>query len=45
MNNLKKLPSPMNLISVTPVNIEALFSEFKKKGYSSRQTLDLKDID
>lgn len=42
---LKKLPSPMNLIRVTPVKMEALFSEFKKEGYSSRQTLDLKDID
>lgn len=42
---LKKLASSMNLISVMPVKIEALFSEFKKAGYSSRQTFDLKDID
>ena len=36
---LQKLDSPMNLICVTPVKIEALFSDFKKDGYSSRQTL------
>ena len=36
---LKKLESPMNLICVTPVKIEALFSNFKKNGYTSRQTL------
>ena len=36
---LEKLESPMNLICVTPVQIEVLFSEFKKEGYSSRQTL------
>lgn len=37
---LKKLASPMNLICVTPVTMEVLFSDFKKKGYSSRQTLE-----
>ena len=37
---LKKLESPMNLICVTPIRIDALFSEFKKSGYSSRQTLE-----
>ena len=37
---LKKLPSPMNLICVTPVKMEVLFSEFKKSGYSSRQTIE-----
>lgn len=36
---LKKLESPMNLICVTPLKIEALFSDFKKDGYSSRQIL------
>ncbi len=36
---LKKLEAPMNLICVTPVKIEMLCSEFKKNGYSSRQTL------
>ena len=38
---LEKLESPMNLICVTPVKIEVLFSEFKKNGYSSRQTLEM----
>lgn len=38
---LKKLESPMNLISVKPVKIEVLFSHFKKNGYTSRQTLEL----
>ena len=37
---LKKLESPMNLICVTPIRIDVLFSEFKKNGYSSRQTLE-----
>lgn len=37
---LKKLDPPMNLICVTPIKIEALFSAFKKEGYSSRQTLE-----
>ena len=37
---LKKLETPMNLICVTPVKTEVLFSEFKKNGYSSRQTLN-----
>ena len=36
---LEKLEFPMNLICVTPVKIEALFSDFKKDGYSIRQTL------
>ena len=35
---LQNLQQPMNLICVTPVKTEALFSEFKKDGYSSRQT-------
>lgn len=37
---LEKLESPMNLICVSPKKIEVLFSEFKKDGYSSRQTLE-----
>ena len=37
---LKKLAPPMNLICVTPVKMEVLFSEFKKNGYSSRQTIE-----
>lgn len=38
---LEKLESPMHLICVTPIKIEVLFSDFKKDGYSSRQTLEL----
>lgn len=34
---LQKLDPPMNLICVTPTKIDALFSEFKKNGYNSRQ--------
>lgn len=37
---LEKLESPMNLICVTPVKMEVMFSEFKKEGYSSRQALE-----
>ena len=37
LDALKKLPSPMNLICVTPTRIDALFSDFKKDGYSVRQ--------
>ena len=39
LDALKKLPSPMNLICVTPTRIDALFSDFKKDGYSVRQVL------
>ena len=38
---LKKLPSVMHLIKITPVQIEFLSSALKKKGYDSRQKLDL----
>ncbi len=41
---LKKLELPMNLICVTPLKIEALFSDFKKDGYSSRQILQHYEI-
>ena len=37
---LKKMESPMNLICVTPIKIEVLFSDLKNDGYSSRQTLE-----
>lgn len=37
---LKKLEAPMNLICVTPIRIDVLFSEFKNNGYSSRQALE-----
>lgn len=40
MAALEKLDPPMNLICVTPVKTEVLFSDFKKEGYSSRQTLE-----
>ena len=36
---LQKLAAPMNLICITPTEINALFSDFKKGGYSSRQTI------
>lgn len=39
---LEKLESPMNRICVTPETIEVLCSDFKKDGYSSRQTLKMK---
>ena len=39
LDALKKLPSPMNPICVTPTRIDALFSDFKKDGYSVRQVL------
>ena len=41
---LKKLDPPMNLICVEPVKIEALFSNFKKEGYDSRQTWNCKKL-
>ena len=31
---------PMHLICITPTKLDILFSEFKKKGYDSRQKLD-----
>jgi len=34
---LKKLPESMNLIKVTPKEIDFLNSDFKKDGYASRQ--------
>lgn len=37
--NLKKLPQELHLICVTPVQIDFLWSGFKKMGYSSRQHL------
>lgn len=39
---LEKLESPMHLICVTPIKMEVLCSDFKKDGYSSRQTLELR---
>ena len=40
LDALKKLQSPMHLICVAPVKIEALFSKFKQERYSTRQTLN-----
>ena len=37
---LKKLPSPMHLIKVTPKHIDFLRSAFKDSGYDSRQSMD-----
>ena len=39
---LEKLEHTMNLICIIPVKMEVLFSDFKKDGYSSRQTLGSK---
>jgi len=36
---LKKLPTPMNLIKITPVKIDFLNSDFKKNGFSARQKI------
>lgn len=38
---LKRLDSPMNLLRITPTRMDLLFSDFKKEGYSNRQTLIL----
>lgn len=35
--NLKKLPITMHLIKITPNQIDFLWSEFKKMGFSARQ--------
>lgn len=37
MQALEKLDPPMYLICIRPVKVDALFSEFKKEGYDSRQ--------
>ena len=39
LDALKKLSSPMHLIRVYPERIDCLFSDFKKLGCASRQTL------
>ena len=36
---LRKLPEPLNLIRITPAKLEFLNSDFKKAGFSNRQTL------
>lgn len=37
---LKNLPHQMNLIRIVPLRIDFLNSEFKKKGYASRQFIE-----
>lgn len=37
MQALEKLNPPMHLICIKPIKVDALFSEFKKDGYDSRQ--------
>lgn len=38
---LKKLPSPMHLIKVTPKHIDFLSSAFQKQGFDCRQSMEL----
>lgn len=40
LDALKQLPDVMNLIQVVPKRIDFLNSQFKKKGYSSRQFIE-----
>ncbi|ERI90911.1 pyridoxamine 5'-phosphate oxidase family protein [Clostridiales bacterium oral taxon 876 str. F0540] len=44
IENLKKLPTTLYLIKVTPIRIDFLCAEFKNLGYSSRQHLYLSNI-
>ncbi len=44
-DNLKKLPTTLYLIKVTPTRIDFVSSEFKKLGFDSRQHLCLSDSD
>jgi Pyridoxamine 5''-phosphate oxidase. len=37
---LKKLPSPMHLIKMTPKHIDFLHSAFREQGFNARQALD-----
>ena len=39
LQNLSDQGRPMHLIAITPVRMDILFSEFKRQGYDSRQTL------
>jgi Predicted flavin-nucleotide-binding protein len=41
IETLKKLPQTMHLIRVIPERIDFLNSDFKKKGYASRQFIQL----
>lgn len=40
LETLKKLPSPMYLIKITPKHIDFLRSAFRERGFNARQTLD-----
>ena len=41
VENMKKLPKPMNLIKVIPESYDLLDSQLKQEGYDIRQHLDL----
>lgn len=40
LETLKKLPSPMYLIKVTPKHIDFLHSAFRNQGFDSRQAME-----
>lgn len=40
LESLKKLPSPMHLIKVTPKHIDFLSSAFQKQGFDCRQSME-----
>lgn len=40
LENLVDQGRPMHLLCIQPIKIDALFSEFKKQGYDSRQVLE-----
>lgn len=40
LETLKKLPSPMHLIKITPKHIDFLHSAFREQGFYARQALD-----
>ncbi len=39
LRKLAEQGQPMHLLCITPLRMDVLFSEFKKQGYDSRQTL------
>ena len=41
VENMKKLPKPMNLIKVIPESYDLLDSQLKQESYDIRQHLDL----
>lgn len=38
-NAIRKMPTPLYLIEITPLKMELLFSKFKDQGYDSRQRI------